>query len=213
VAPRAGYLQALRQLCTQHGTVLIFDEVMTGFRLALGGAQALFGIKPDLTTLGKIVGGGLPAAAYGGREDLMRKVAPDGPVYQAGTLSGNPLAVAAGRKTLELLRKPGTYEGLEKTSAKIADGIAAAAREAGVPMTMNRVGSMFTGFFSATEVVDYTTAKAADAARFGRFFHGMLDAGVYLPPSQFEAAFVSLAHSGDLVDRVLQAASKVLRSC
>jgi glutamate-1-semialdehyde 2,1-aminomutase len=213
VAPRAGYLQTLRQLCTQHGTVLIFDEVMTGFRLAFGGAQALYGIQPDLTTLGKIVGGGLPAAAYGGREDLMRKVAPDGPVYQAGTLSGNPLAVAAGRKTLELLRKPGTYEALEKTSAKIADGISAAAREAGVQLTMNRVGSMFTGFFTPAEVIDYSTAKAADAARFGRFFHGMLDAGVYLPPSQFEAAFVSLAHSDDLVDRVLQAASKVMRSC
>jgi len=211
VAPAPGYLEGLRALCTEHGTLLVFDEVMTGFRLAYGGAQALYGIKPDLTCLGKIVGGGLPAAAYGGREDIMRRIAPDGPVYQAGTLSGNPLAVAAGRKTLEILRRPGTYERLEAASAQIANGLASEAKSVGVAMTMNRVGSMFTGFFTAEPVTNYDDAKRADAKRFGTFFHAMLDAGIYLPPSQFEAAFVSLAHGQDLIDRTLTAARNALR--
>jgi glutamate-1-semialdehyde 2,1-aminomutase len=212
VPPKPGYLQALRAITKQAGTLLIIDEVMTGFRVALGGAQALYGIDPDLTCLGKIVGGGLPVGAYGGKREIMSAIAPAGPVYQAGTLSGNPLAVAAGRKTLELLRKPGTYEQLEKTSARLADGLREAAREAGVPVTLNRVGSMFTGFFTADPVVDYATAKKSDTARFGRFFHAMLDRGVYLAPSQFEAAFVSLAHDGRAIDKTLDAARASLKS-
>jgi glutamate-1-semialdehyde 2,1-aminomutase len=206
VAPKPGYLEALRGLCDADGALLIFDEVMTGFRLAYGGAQARFSVKPDLTTLGKVVGGGLPLAAYGGREDIMRNVAPDGPVYQAGTLSGNPLAVAAGRKTLELLRKPGTYEALERHSNALVAGLAEIAREKGIAVTWNQVGAMFTGFFTDGEVVDYATAKRSDTARFARFFHAMLDGGVYLPPSQFEAAFVSLAHDDRTLARTLEAA-------
>src|SRR5581483_9591611 len=159
VPPRAGYLEGVRALTREFGALLIFDEVMTGFRVAFGGAQARYAIEPDLTCLGKIIGGGLPAAAYGGREDLMRKIAPDGAVYQAGTLSGNPLAVAAGLKTLELLERPGTYEALERASAKLVDGLAELAREASVPLTSNRVASMFTGFFTADEVFDYASAK------------------------------------------------------
>jgi len=214
VPPRDGYLAFLRALTQQHGTVLIFDEVMTGFRVAFGGAQARYGIDPDLTTLGKIVGGGLPVAAYGGKREIMSCVAPAGGVYQAGTLSGNPLAVAAGMKTLELLSQPGTYEQLERTSARLVDGLAQLAREAGVALTSNRVGSMFTGFFTphGDPVTDYATAKRSDTARFGRFFHAMLDGGVYLAPSQFEAAFVSLAHDARAIDRTLDAARTALRS-
>ncbi|HEY7955327.1 MAG TPA: aminotransferase class III-fold pyridoxal phosphate-dependent enzyme, partial [Polyangia bacterium] len=212
VPPRPEYLQTVRTLTEKQGTLLIFDEVMTGFRVALGGAQARYQIEPDLTCLGKIVGGGLPAAAYGGRADLMAHIAPDGPVYQAGTLSGNPLAVAAGEKTLELLGRPGIYEALERSSAQLVDGIAALAREAGVPLIANRVGSMFTGFFANQPVVDYSSAKRSDTARFGRFFHAMLDRGVYLAPSQFEAAFVSLAHDGRALDRTLEAAKHALKT-
>jgi glutamate-1-semialdehyde 2,1-aminomutase len=212
VPPRAGYLEALRELTREHGTLLIFDEVMTGFRVAYGGAQARYGIEPDLTCLGKIIGGGLPAAAYGGREDLMRQIAPDGPVYQAGTLSGNPLAVAAGLKTLELVERPGTYEALERASARLTGGLASLAREAGVPLQSNRVASMFTGFFSGDEVFDYASAKRSDTARFGKFFHAMLDRGVYLAPSQFEAAFVSLAHDDAALDRTLDAARHAFRA-
>ena len=208
VPPRKGYLEAVRRLTREHGALLIFDEVMTGFRVAFGGAQVLYGIEPDLTCLGKIIGGGLPAAAYGGRADLMGFIAPDGPVYQAGTLSGNPLAVAAGQKTLELLAKPGTYEALEKSSARIVEGLALLAKEAGIPLSGNRVGSMFTGFFTPDPVFDYSSAKKSDTARFGKFFHAMLDAGVYLAPSQFEAAFVSLAHDDRAIDRTLDAARK-----
>jgi glutamate-1-semialdehyde 2,1-aminomutase len=208
VAPRAGYLDALRALTRKHAAVLIFDEVMTGFRLAFGGAQARYHIEPDLTCLGKIVGGGLPLAAYGGRADIMDKVAPVGPVYQAGTLSGNPLAVAAGIKTIELLSQPGLYDRLETASKTIADGLASLAKAAGIAVHTNRVGSMFTGFFSATEVVDYESAKKSDTARFGKFFHAMLDRGVYLAPSQFEAAFVSLAHDQQAIDRTLEAAKE-----
>jgi len=208
VPPQPGYLQALRALTKQHGAVLIFDEVMTGFRVAFGGAQALYGVEPDMTTLGKIVGGGLPVGAYGGKREIMSHVAPVGGVYQAGTLSGNPLAVAAGRKMLELLSRQGVYESLEQSSAKLVDGIGAIAKERGVPLTANRVGSMFTGFFSDAPVTDYASAKKSDAARFGRFFHAMLDAGVYLAPSQFEAAFVSTAHDGRAIERTLEAARR-----
>jgi glutamate-1-semialdehyde 2,1-aminomutase len=212
VPPRSGWLEAVRRLTREDGALLIFDEVMTGFRVALGGAQARYQIEPDLTCLGKIVGGGLPAAAYGGRADLMAHIAPDGPVYQAGTLSGNPLAVAAGEKTLELLCRPGIYEALERSSARLVDGSGALTREAGVPLVANRVGSMFTGFFTSEPVVDYASAKRSDTARFGRFFHAMLDGGVYLAPSQFEAAFVSLAHDDRALDRTLQAAQNALKT-
>jgi glutamate-1-semialdehyde 2,1-aminomutase len=212
VAPREGYLQSLREITRREGTVLIFDEVMTGFRLARGGAQQVYGIVPDLTCLGKIVGGGLPAAAYGGRGEIMDVVAPLGPVYQAGTLSGNPLAMAAGIAQLDLLEAPGTYERLEALSARLHAGLAGAVRDAGTTACLNRVGSMITLFFCAGPVVDYATAKASDTARFGRFFHAMLSRGVYLPPAQFEAAFVSLAHTEADVDETVRAAADALRS-
>jgi glutamate-1-semialdehyde 2,1-aminomutase len=212
VPPQPGYLQALRTITKEHGSVLIFDEVMTGFRVAFGGAQALYGITPDMTTLGKIVGGGLPVGAYGGRREIMERVAPLGPVYQAGTLSGNPLAVAAGTKMLELLQRAGTYETLEHKSAMLVDGVAALARERGIALTSNRVGSMFTGFFSEGAVTDYASAKKSDTARFGKFFHAMLDGGVYLAPSQFEAAFVSLAHDAHAIERTLDVARAAFAS-
>ncbi|HEX6121778.1 MAG TPA: glutamate-1-semialdehyde 2,1-aminomutase [Ktedonobacterales bacterium] len=211
VPPVPGFLAALREITRADGALLIFDEVMTGFRVAYGGAQALYGITPDLTCLGKIVGGGLPAAAYGGRREIMALVAPSGPVYQAGTLSGNPLAMAAGAAQLELLRAPtagppGTYERLEQTSAALADGLGEAARAAGVPIHQARVGSMFGVFFTATPVVDEATAKQSDTAAFGTYFHAMLEHGVYLAPSQFEAGFVSLAHGEEEIARSLTAA-------
>jgi glutamate-1-semialdehyde 2,1-aminomutase len=206
--PQAGFLEKLRKLTAEQGTVLILDEVMTGFRVAYGGAQELYRIQPDLTTLGKIIGGGLPVGAYGGRASLMDWVAPAGPVYQAGTLSGNPLAVAAGLKTLEILRRPGTYERLEVISNQLASGLAAAAAAAGVPLTVNRVGSMFTCFFTHAPVTDYASAKRSDAGRFARFFRSLLERGVYFPPSQFEAAFVSTAHSEADVASTVQAAGK-----
>ena len=211
VAPRAGYLEALREVTRANGTVLVFDEVMTGFRLALGGAQQLYGVTPDMTCLGKILGGGLPAAAYGGRADIMATVAPEGPVYQAGTLSGNPLAMAAGRTAIDLLERPGTYEALETTSARLADGLARAAGEAGVTVTVNRVGSMVTVFFCPGPITDYASAKTSDTALFGRFFQAMLKRGVWLPPAQFEAAFVSLAHGPEEIDQTLQAAAESFR--
>ena len=211
VAPRPGYLEALREITRRNGTVLVFDEVMTGFRLALGGAQQLYGITPDMTCLGKILGGGLPAAAYGGRRDIMATVAPEGPVYQAGTLSGNPLAMAAGAVLLDLLTMPGTYEALEARSARLEEGLRRAAREAGATVTVNRVGSMITVFFCAGPVTDYATAKASDTKRFARFFHAMLDRGVYLPPAQFEAAFVSLAHGEAEIDATVAAAAEAFR--
>ncbi len=208
VPPAPGYLQALRELTTQHGAVLIFDEVMTGFRVAWGGAQALYGVKPDLTCLGKIVGGGLPAGVFGGRADIMSKLAPLGPVYQAGTLSGNPLAMAAGLKTLELLGKPGNYLRLETLGARLEAGLRAAT--ASLPIVLNRVGAMFTTFFSSAPVTDYASAKKSDTARFGRFFRAMLDRGIYLAPSQFEAAFLSLAHTEADIDRTIAAAKDAL---
>lgn len=211
VPPFPGYLDGLRTLTKDTGTLLIFDEVMTGFRVAWGGAQLLYGITPDLTCLGKIVGGGLPAAAFGGRADVMRRLAPLGPVYQAGTLSGNPVALAAGLATLELLAAPGSYERLESSSARLTAGIAAAARAAGVPLTTNRVGSMFTGFFTPTPVTDYAGAKRSSTEQYGRFFRGMLARGIALAPSQFEAAFVSLAHTEADIDRTIAAASAVFQ--
>jgi glutamate-1-semialdehyde 2,1-aminomutase len=210
VPAAAGFLETLRRLCTAAGAILIFDEVIAGFRVGWGGAQGRFGITPDLTCLGKIVGGGLPVGAYGGRRDLMEHVAPLGPVYQAGTLSGNPLAMAAGIATLELLRRPGTYERLDELGAHLEAGMAAAARDAGVPFTSNRVGSMLTGFFCEEPVTDYVSAKRADTSRYGRFFHAMLDRGVYLAPSQFEAAFVSLAHTEDEIDRTIAAVQEAM---
>jgi glutamate-1-semialdehyde 2,1-aminomutase len=206
VNPRAGFLERLRQLTREQGTVLIFDEVMTGFRLAYGGAQQLFGIMPDMTTLGKIIGGGLPVGAYGGKAELMKQVAPAGPIYQAGTLSGNPLAVTAGLKTLQIIRRPGFYERLEAISSRFAHGIGKAASQAGIPLTVNRAGSMMTAFFTRGEVSDYASAKRSDTAAFGTFFRNMLSAGIYLPPSQFEAAFVSGVHTEADIDQTIEAA-------
>jgi glutamate-1-semialdehyde 2,1-aminomutase len=211
VAPREGYLQELRRITREAGTVLIFDEVMTGFRLARGGAQQLYGITPDMTCLGKIIGGGLPAAAYGGRADIMAVVAPEGPVYQAGTLSGNPLAMAAGSATLDRLEAPGTYERLEALSARLEAGLGRAAADAGATVTINRVGSMITVFFCAGPVFDYASAKASDTRLFGRFFHAMRKRGVYLPPAQYEAAFVSLAHTDADIDATTAAAAEAFR--
>jgi len=210
VVPAPGYLEGLRALTSKHGTVLIFDEVMTGFRVAFGGAQARYGVTPDLTTIGKIIGGGLPAAAFGGRADIMQQLAPLGPVYQAGTLSGNPLAMAAGLKAMEILGRPGTYERLEHLGKRLGDGLLAAARAAGVPACLNRVGSMLTLFFSAGPVTDYATAKTADTVRFGSFFRKLRDRGVFLPPSQFEAMFVSLAHTDEDIDQIVTAARESL---
>jgi glutamate-1-semialdehyde 2,1-aminomutase len=200
VPPRAGYLEALRAITARHGALLIFDEVMTGFRVAFGGAQERYGIRPDLTTIGKVIGGGLPVGAYGGRRDIMSEVAPAGPVYQAGTLSGNPLAVAAGLAMLRhLAAHPDIYAQLETRAVELC----AAAPEG---VTVNRVGSMFTFFFTGGPVTDYESAKRSDTARFGRFFRAMLERGVYLAPSQFEAAFVSAAHSEEDVRRTVAAA-------
>ena len=210
VEPAPGYLEGLRKICDTHGTVLIIDEVMTGFRVAYGGAQALYNIKPDLTCLGKIVGGGLPAAAFGGRADIMQKLAPLGPVYQAGTLSGNPIAMAAGIKALEILGRPGTYAQLEALGKRLGDGLAAAAAAAGVPSCVNRVGSMLTLFFTAGPVTDYASAKTSDTNRFGAFFRKMRERGVFLPPAQYEAMFVSLAHTDEDIDGVIAAAKASL---
>ncbi|CAN5921610.1 glutamate-1-semialdehyde 2,1-aminomutase [soil metagenome] len=206
VEPAPGYLEGLRELTAKHGTVLIFDEVMTGFRVAFGGAQARYGVTPDLTTIGKIIGGGLPAAAFGGRAEIMQKLSPLGPVYQAGTLSGNPLAMAAGLKAMEILSRPRTYERLEQLGKRLVYGLLAAATAAGVPAVLNRVGSMLTLFFAKGPVTDYESAKTADTARFGSFFRNMRDRGVFLPPSQFEAMFVSLAHTDEDVDQIVAAA-------
>jgi glutamate-1-semialdehyde 2,1-aminomutase len=212
IAPLIGYLEGLRDIAHQHGALFIMDEVMTGFRLSLGGAQQLYNIKPDLTTLGKIIGGGLPCAAFGGRADIMNHLAPLGPVYQAGTLSGNPLAMAAGIATLEHLiaNQHSIYPALAKTTAAIASGVAAIAAENGVTLTTNQVGSMFTWFFTGQEVFDFATAATSDTAAFGRFHRAMLENGVWLPPSQYEAAFVSTMHSEAEVALILDAARKAL---
>jgi glutamate-1-semialdehyde 2,1-aminomutase len=209
VPPAEGYLQGLRDLCDESGVLLIFDEVMTGFRVAYGGAQSLYGVTPDLTCLGKVIGGGLPCAAYGGRENLMRQVSPDGPVYQAGTLSGNPLAMAAGLATLEALREEGVYEQLEKTSAQLEAGLREAASGAGVPIYLTRVGSMLCVFFSDTPdtpVTNYEQALTCRTDRFAAFFRSMLDEGVMLAPAQYEAWFVSTAHDEEAIKKTLQAA-------
>jgi glutamate-1-semialdehyde 2,1-aminomutase len=208
IPPASGYLEGLRTLTHEHGALLIFDEVMTGFRLSLGGAQGLYDIKPDLTTLGKIVGGGLPCGAFGGRSEIMNHLAPLGPVYQAGTLSGNPLAMAAGIATLKHLieHEDEIYPRLESVTAAIAEGIAAIAEEAGVTLTTNRVGSMFTWFFTGSPVTDFESAATSDTSAFAKFHRAMLDAGVWLPPSQYEAAFVGTAHGSEEVGLILGAA-------
>ncbi|HEY4180982.1 MAG TPA: glutamate-1-semialdehyde 2,1-aminomutase [Kofleriaceae bacterium] len=206
VKPAPGYLAGLRSACDRTGTILIFDEVMTGFRVAFGGAQALYGVPPDLTTIGKIIGGGLPAAAFGGRRDIMQKLAPLGSVYQAGTLSGNPLAMSAGSKAMEILSRPGTYERLDQLGGRLETGLIAACVSARVPAIVNRVGSMLTLFFTDQPVTDYATAKGADTNRFGSFFRKMRDRGVFLPPSQFEAMFVSLAHTDEDIDQIVTSA-------
>ena len=206
VPPAPEFLSALRQLTAEHNILLIFDEVISGFRVNYGGAQALYGITPDLTVLGKIIGGGLPVGAYGGRKEIMDLIAPVGPVYQAGTLSGNPLAVTAGLATLKQLRTKGIYKKLEERSAALAKGIGEAAKKAGVAVTQTRVGSMLTTFFTSGPVVDWNTAKQSDTKRYGQFFHHMLEQGVYLAPSQFEAAFLSTAHSAQDVEKTIRAA-------
>lgn len=208
VPPRTGYLEAVRSLTTKHGALLIFDEVMTGFRVARGGAQELYGIKPDITTLGKIIGGGLPVGAYGGSREIMNHTAPAGPVYQAGTLSGNPLSMTAGLVTLRRLRDKTVYERLENSSGRLCDGLERAARDAGITTITNRVGSMWTSFFTSDPVVDWSSANKSNREMYGRFFHAMLDAGVYLAPSQFEAAFVSLAHTDEIIETTIEAARK-----
>ena len=212
VMPEPGFLKELRELCTKNGALLIFDEVITGFRLCYGGWQKLCGVRPDLTVLGKIVGGGLPLAAYGGRKDVMRLVAPLGPVYQAGTLSGNPVAVAAGTETLRLLKKLKPYAALEKATRDLVAGIRGRAAACGAGVTVNTVGSMFTVFFTGHPVTDYETAKLADAARYGRFFRSLLEAGVYFPPAQWEAAFLSTAHGPADLARAGKAIGQALES-
>jgi glutamate-1-semialdehyde 2,1-aminomutase len=212
VPPRDGYLEALREVTADHDSLLIFDEVITGFRLAYGGAQELYGVKPDLTCLGKVIGGGLPVGAFGGRADVMERIAPLGPVYQAGTLSGNPLAVTAGLATLRLLKEINPYEELERRGARLEQGLREAAGEAGLPSTVNRVGSMMTAFFTDAEVVDWPGAKRSDTGQYGRFFRAMLEAGIYLAPSQFECAFVSHAHTDEVIERTIEAARAAMLS-
>jgi glutamate-1-semialdehyde 2,1-aminomutase len=217
IAPRAGYLAGLRRLCTEHGALLILDEVMTGFRVSLGGAQRLYagelGTGPDLTTLGKILGGGLPCGAFGGRAEVMDMLAPLGPVYQAGTLSGNPLAMAAGVATIGYLMEHESeiYARLERVTREIAEGVGELAREAGVAITVNRMGSMFTWFFTGQAVTDFASAASSDTEAFAGFHRRMLEAGVWLPPSQYEAAFVGAAHGALEVERVLEAARGALK--
>jgi glutamate-1-semialdehyde 2,1-aminomutase len=210
IPPEPGFLETLRSLCDRHGSVLIFDEVMTGFRVARGGAQERYGIRPDLTTLGKVIGGGLPVGAFGGRRDIMEHIAPLGPVYQAGTLSGNPLSVAAGLATLELATADGVHARLDTTARRLVDGLQAAATTAGIPFTTNQVGAMFGFFFTDAERVSrFGQVTQCDLERFRRFYHGMLDAGVYLAPSAYEAGFVSMAHSDDLIDSTVECAARV----
>ncbi|MEI6413969.1 MAG: glutamate-1-semialdehyde 2,1-aminomutase [Pseudomonadota bacterium] len=213
IPPVPGFLEGLRALCDHYGALLIFDEVMTGFRVALGGAQALYGVTPDLTTLGKVLGGGLPVGAFGGRRDIMAQIAPLGPVYQAGTLSGNPVALAAGLKTLELIRVPGFYERLGETTRQLTEGLATEARRAGIPLTVNRVGGMFGFFFTEVpEVTNYAQATACHGSHFKQFFHAMLKSHVYLAPSAYEAGFVSAAHQDADIDATLKAAASAFAS-
>ena len=209
IPPAPGFLQGLRALCDQYGSVLVFDEVMTGFRVALGGAQALYDITPDLTTLGKIIGGGMPVGAFGGRQAIMEKLAPLGPIYQAGTLSGNPVAMAAGLATLDLTAVPGFHADLAARTRRLCEGLVAAARAAGIPLTANHVGGMFGIFFTGETVTTYAQAVACDVERFKAFFHGMLAEGVYLAPSAFEAGFMSSAHTGEDIEATIAAAWRV----
>jgi glutamate-1-semialdehyde 2,1-aminomutase len=209
ILPAEGYLQHLRDLCTQYGSLLIFDEVMTGFRVALGGAQALYGITPDLTTFGKIIGGGMPVGAYGGRRDLLSQIAPSGPIYQAGTLSGNPVAMAAGLATLKLIQESGFYEGLAQNTRRLRDGLEAAAAEVGIAFTTTGVCAMFGLYFCEGPINGYADAMRSDSARFNRFFHGMLERGVYFAPSAFEAGFLSAKHGDAEIEQTLSAARAV----
>ena len=210
VLPAGGFLEVLRELTQANGALLIFDEVMTGFRVSFGGAQGLFGIQPDLTTLGKVIGGGLPVGAYGGRRDIMERVAPLGPIYQAGTLSGNPLAMAAGLATVRLLQAPGVYERLEAVSRRLAEGIAQAGERAGVPVQSAHVGAMFGAFFTEHKVVDYESAGRSDAALYARYFHAMLERGIFLAPSHLESGFVSTVHSDLDIDRTVEEMERAL---
>ena len=212
IPPDAGFLEGLRELTKEYGALLMFDEVMTGFRIAYGGAQEKFGVTPDLTTLGKVIGGGLPVGAYGGRADIMSMVAPAGPMYQAGTLSGNPLAMTAGIETLKLLQKPGTYEQLDRITKKLVDGLVQVAQETGHAVSTGQISAMFGMFFTGETVHNYEDAKKSDLAKFSRFHRGMLERGIYLAPSQFEAGFTSLAHSDEDIDRTLAAAKEVMSS-
>jgi glutamate-1-semialdehyde 2,1-aminomutase len=208
IPPLPGFLETLREVCDQSGAVLIFDEVMTGFRVGLGGVQGLYGTRPDLTTLGKVIGGGMPVGAFGGRRDIMERIAPLGPVYQAGTLSGNPVAMTAGLKTLELISAPGFFDELAATTARLVAGLTEAAAGAGVPLAENHVGGMFGIFFTdAGQVTDFARATTCDVERFKRFYHAMLHRGVYLAPSAFEAGFVSAAHGEDDIRATIDAAA------
>jgi len=211
VPPKPGFLQALRDLCTREGIVLIFDEVMSGFRVAYGGAQEVYGVTPDMTTLGKIIGGGLPVGAFGGKKEIMSMLSPSGGIYQAGTLSGNPLAMSAGITTLKLLQEPGFYDRLEEKGAYLADGLARAAAAAGYPVYSTRVGSMICTFFTGNEVHDWDSAAKCDTKAFATFFRAMLDEGIYLAPSQFETAFVSIAHTTGELDRTIAAAGRCFK--
>ena len=212
IPPSPEFLHGLRKLTDAHGMLLIFDEVISGFRVQYGGAQTLYDIKPDLTILGKIIGGGLPVGAYGGAKDIMKMIAPSGPVYQAGTLSGNPLAVTAGIETLKRLKKPGTYEQLEQRSVALSEGLGNAARKAGVALSQTRVSSMMCAFFAQGPVTDWASAKKSDTKAYAKFFHQMLDSGIYLAPSQFEAAFMSVAHTPKDIDRTIKAAQAAFKS-
>ena len=212
ITPDAGFLEGLREITQENGALLVFDEVMTGFRIAYGGAQEKFGVTPDLTTLGKIIGGGLPVGAYGGRRDIMSMVAPAGPMYQAGTLSGNPLAMTAGIKTLELLQKPGAYEYLDQITKKLIDGLLQVAKETGHQVCGGQISGMFGMFFNAGPVHSYDDAKNSDTAKFGRYHRGMLERGIYLAPSQFEAGFTSIAHTEEDIEKTLAAARDVMSS-
>ena len=212
VLPQEGYLQKVREVTRKHNALLIFDEVMTGFRLARGGAQELYNITPDITTLGKIIGGGLPVGAYGASREIMNNIAPAGNVYQAGTLSGNPLAMTAGLTTLKRLRQPSVYERLERAGKRLCDGLSEAAREAGIETVTNRAGSMWTTFFTREPVTDWRSASKSNRELFGNFFHAMLNEGVYLAPSQFEAGFIGLAHTDELLDRTIEAARRAFEA-
>ena len=211
VPPREGFLEGLRDICTQEGIILIFDEVMSGFRVAYGGVQELYGVTPDMTTLGKIIGGGLPVGAFGGKREIMEKLSPAGGIYQAGTLSGNPLAMSAGIATLKLLKEPGFYQKLEEKSRMVAEGIAKAARDAGYPLYSTRVGSMFCAFFTKGEVYDWPTASQCDTKAFAAYFLAMLNEGIYLAPSQFETGFVSAAHGEADIEKTIAAAAKCFK--